>query len=119
MYPVIILLVAICIMMFCWIMPRTHNLCQQSYWFRPLNYGWSGVVLTCQPHLKLDDFLLLRNGEHQTLYRIIEIFVVSPEKHLSKVWVTFERRKSKELPISYNLKYELSQPAWKQRINAI
>lgn len=96
-----------------WGLPRTHNLCKQSYWFHPINCGWQGVVLTCQPRLKLDDFLLLRNGNDQTLYRITEIFVVSEETHLSKVWVTFERRVPKELPISFNSKYEVSQPTIK------
>lgn len=90
-------------------LPKTHNLCKLSYWFHPLNYGWQGIVLTCQPRLKLYDFLLLRNGDNQSLYRITEIFVISTEKHLSKVSVEFERRNKNELPIFYNSKYELSR----------
>lgn len=108
MYFLLSVFIVICGLLL-WGLPRTHNLCKQSYWFHPTNYGWHGIVLTCQPRLKLDDFLLLRNGSGQTLYRIIKIFVVSEDTHLSKVWVTFERRAPKEVPISFNSKYEVSQ----------
>ena len=101
----VVVFLSLSVFMFMYL-PKTHNLCKLSYWFHPLNYGWQGVVLTCQPNLKVYDFLVLRNGDDQARYRITEIFVVSIEKRLSKVWVEFERHNKNELPISYNSKYE-------------
>ena len=93
---------------------KTFNLSGQSYWFRPYDLGYRGVMIINLPGIYDGDFLLLRGKNQNTVrYEVTTTKCICSSRNLYHLSVEFQDD-SKVDSISFNSENETAlKEDWK------